>query len=691
MTATSPNILLIEDNPGDARYIRELFEEARDRSDHALDRHQRVFSTPSNDSSRGGSLFHHVTRLEDAVHWLETEDPDVVLLDLNLPDSTGIETLTTLVGAEPTIPIVVLTGLRDRELGIEALRNGAEEYLVKDEIVPDLLIRSVYHAVERKTHEREQLRYETLVEKSTDTSAIIDPDGTIEYLTPSVEHALGYTAEELVGEDCFEYIHPEDRDDARDEFSIMLAEPDYQGSFEFRFLHANGSWIVLHGRGRNLLDEPAIGGLVVSTHDITERKEDEQQLERQRARLAAINQLNDVVNRVTEAVIDQSTRDEIEQIACDELASSDSYEFAWIGESDPTTRTVASRASAGTNGYLERVDISTIPDDQRRNDATALALDTGEMQVISDVHQDERSEPWRTIATEYGFKSWAAIPIRHEESTYGVLNVYADRPQAFREEERAVIDHLGEIVGHAIAAADRKQALMSESVTELEFRIPDIFNSIGVETTPDSRITIAQTITVSDSEFLIYGSASADAIASLERMCEDVPHWESVTIVNGGIEEPRFELQASKPPVMSEIASLGGSVTELIIDAREVQLTVQLPQDVAVRTVIETVQERYPTAEPIARRQVSRGSSASQKLQRAWRTELTDRQRTVIETAYFTGYFEWPRENSGKEVADSLDIASATFSQHLRVAQNKVFGGLLENGTGETEPDSQVE
>jgi len=67
----------------------------------------------------------------------------------------------------------------------------------------------------------------------------------------------------------------------------------------------------------------------------------------------------------------------------------------------------------------------------------------------------------------------------------------------------------------------------------------------------------------------------------------------------------------------------------------------------------------------------------------AFHEDLTDRQRTVVKTAYYAGYFEWPRDSSGEEIAESLDIAPATFSQHLRTAENRIFGALLHDSDDE--------
>ncbi|WP_279529846.1 bacterio-opsin activator domain-containing protein [Halospeciosus flavus] len=667
-------MLLIEDNPGDARYIQELLEEAVALSERSLQRQGGLLERRGGTAAADDTTFVHETRLADGLEQMDAMDPDVVLLDLNLPDSTGLDTLQTVVDHDRFVPIVVLTGLQDRQVGIEALRQGAEEYLVKDEINPDLLVRSVYHAIERKAHEREQQRYETLIEESTDANAILNQDGTVEYVTPSTEHVLGYSPDELVGESVFDYIHPEDHADVRREFDALVTDPDRRSESEFRFKHRDGSWIVLHARGRNLLDDSAIDGLVVYTRDVTERRERERQLEQQRRQLAALNQLNGVVHGVTEAVIDRSTRQEIEQTACDRLAESDSYAFAWVGEPDSRSQTLTVRAASGDEPDLDDV---TVPTDGDESRPSARALQTQAVQTMHDAPVSPVTES-RDGERAPEFASGAAIPIVHEDTVYGVLTVYATREGAFRDEERSVVSHLGEILGHAIAAAERKRALLGDTQVELDFEIRNLVDSFDGAGSFDEAITLDRTVPVSDDEFLVYGTASESEIESLRAMVEEITSWETLDVVSEQLEGVRFELRISDAPIMSEVASLGGSIEYVVVEANDLQMTVRLPQDVEVRQVVETIHERYPQAEAVARRQVSEEEDPSEQIQRVWTDELTDRQRTVVETAYFSGFFEWPRDTTGGEVAESLGISTPTFSEHLRSAEKKLFAGILD-------------
>jgi len=150
ITATSTlKILLIEDNLAEARLLQEFIKLTK---------------------SQNFSLV-HVQKLQDGINQLNSEKYDVILLDLTLPDSQGLASIPQLLKQNPSNPIIVLTNTNDEELAIEAVRQGAQDYLVKRHVNPDTLVRSVRYAIERKQF-LEQLNQinqtlETQVEEKT--------------------------------------------------------------------------------------------------------------------------------------------------------------------------------------------------------------------------------------------------------------------------------------------------------------------------------------------------------------------------------------------------------------------------------------------------------------------------------------------------------------------------------------------
>ncbi|MBI5748600.1 MAG: response regulator [Nitrospinae bacterium] len=121
-------VLLVEDNPGDVRLIQEMLKE--------------------------GDYFRFkltcVERLDEAMKQLDEGVFDVILLDLGLPDSQKLDTLRNVNRKVPDMPIVVITGIADEMLGIEAVRDGAQDYLTKGQTDRNLLIHSIRYSIGRK-------------------------------------------------------------------------------------------------------------------------------------------------------------------------------------------------------------------------------------------------------------------------------------------------------------------------------------------------------------------------------------------------------------------------------------------------------------------------------------------------------------------------------------------------------------
>ncbi|MGD9160348.1 MAG: ATP-binding protein [Desulfobacteraceae bacterium] len=134
MIDTPKKVLLIEDNRGDARLIQEILSEATWRSFE----------------------IEVAERLSEGLEALSVTVFDVVLLDLSLPDSSGLKTLAKIQASSPQTPVVVLTGLDDDILAIDAVRRGAQDFLVKGHINADSLSRAIRYSIERKHAEKEK-------------------------------------------------------------------------------------------------------------------------------------------------------------------------------------------------------------------------------------------------------------------------------------------------------------------------------------------------------------------------------------------------------------------------------------------------------------------------------------------------------------------------------------------------------
>jgi len=137
MIASDLTLLLVEDNPSDARLIEEYLRE-------------RQWGV----ETEGVPEIVHADRLADGIEAL-SDETDLILLDLNLPDSTGLDTLQSMLTSAETTPTVVLTGVDDQQLGVQAVEEGAQDYLIKDQVSPALLQRTIRYSIERARRQRE--------------------------------------------------------------------------------------------------------------------------------------------------------------------------------------------------------------------------------------------------------------------------------------------------------------------------------------------------------------------------------------------------------------------------------------------------------------------------------------------------------------------------------------------------------
>lgn len=165
-------VLLVEDNPGDSRLIREMLVEAT------------------------GAAFdlEYASRLQAGLEHLSGGRIEVVLLDLGLPDSQGLETLTKTYDQAPEVPIIVLTGLNDETLGVQAVNKGAQDYLIKGQVDKNLLVRTIRYAIERKRAEDRERQLQLQLDLSSRLASLgVMATGVAHEINNPVASVVGFT------------------------------------------------------------------------------------------------------------------------------------------------------------------------------------------------------------------------------------------------------------------------------------------------------------------------------------------------------------------------------------------------------------------------------------------------------------------------------------------------------------------
>jgi two-component system, NarL family, sensor histidine kinase UhpB len=278
-------ILVVEDNPVDALLVQSALES--------------MPVAPAEIITR--------ERLAGAVEFLSRETIDVVLLDLGLPDSSGIQTFTTLHTDCPHAAVVVLTGLDDDATGLEAMRRGAQDYLVKRDIHSSTLGRSLRYAVERQRITAELVASEERFHLAvTGASAGLwdwDPRSDKVYFAPRFKEILGYADHELPNDLAVfrANIHPDDLPITH-EISGRFARGERDLDIDYRVLTKSGDYRWVNSRGRALWNRKGELHRVVGwILDITERKlaeealrESSEKLRRLAARLQAVREAESI-------------------------------------------------------------------------------------------------------------------------------------------------------------------------------------------------------------------------------------------------------------------------------------------------------------------------------------------------------------------------------------------------------------
>jgi PAS domain S-box-containing protein len=255
-------ILLFEDNPGDANLIEEMLEEFAD-FPYELK---------------------NVETLKEGLELLKEQQFDVILSDLRLPDSDGTETFLDIHATNSRVPIIILTGINNENVGIDAVKKGAQDYLVKGQVDGRLLNRSIRYSIERKRSEEElqksEERYRIITEQTG--QLIYDfniREGEISW-AGAIEKITGYTAEEFKSIHCTPWQEdvPPNLKHSHERIDMFLKK---RGKFnrEFRFRRKDGKYIHIEENFICLEDENGNPYRVLGIlKDITEKKEAEEAL-----------------------------------------------------------------------------------------------------------------------------------------------------------------------------------------------------------------------------------------------------------------------------------------------------------------------------------------------------------------------------------------------------------------------------
>lgn len=237
-------VLLIEDNPGDARLVQEMLRDVSEISWRVI----------------------HVDRLDSGLELLTTKRFDICLLDLFLPDSKSDTTIEQL-GRFFDLPIVVMTGLDDAEMGYKALKNGAQDYIVKSSLDGQGLARTIRYAMERYRLEQ---RISKMFNSSNDVILLLDPESErILEANPAASIILGYSHDDLLAT-ALETLTKQHSESWRTYLASILEKKKEQ-STQLSLMSRSHQELQFEASA-SVIEEQGKHPIVVTMRDVTERK-----------------------------------------------------------------------------------------------------------------------------------------------------------------------------------------------------------------------------------------------------------------------------------------------------------------------------------------------------------------------------------------------------------------------------------
>ncbi|ELY98429.1 bacterio-opsin activator domain-containing protein [Natrialba asiatica] len=696
----SITVLVVDNEPGFADLAGEMLE--RERSELVVEA---------------------ATSGEEALEFIERRDVDCIVSDYEMPDLTGLELLERVREDDPEVPFVLFTGRGSEAVASEAIDAGVTQYLQKGTGQEQyaLLANQITNAVaqyraetelresERRyertvttLHEttRELMRaetkagiYETAVETAAEMGGVVAAAAyAFESTARMLDHVVSASAEEVCGVVDSEIEAAREDGLVWEAFSAgtttryeactrpggILKTELVQRSEIVVPLGSHGALVA--GTDAESFDETTaevVEILAANTEAALDRAEREQLLRehdrtltRQNEELTRLNHINEIIREINHGVAQASTRSGIESTVCERLADTDRYRFAWIASDDPPVPTAWTGVDAA---YMDR--IREASDQAPEVALIRQTLATEQPCVVRDVLDAEPWEQRRAEALTYGFQRVLAVPLTDGEREFGALLVHIGGGDEIGDAEREVLAELGETIGHAIHSVERTRAMLTDSRLELELECRDprlLFNRLT--TRIDEPLTVAGVIDRPNDEFVCF--VSAPSSVDLRPVADEWAVIETCSVVSDGDDETLFEVTGSTTPLIDVLRTYDVTVRTAVAEAGTSTLVLEVPKQVEARTLFEAISERYPDTELEARRETASARSA-QQLDTHLEEELTDRQYEALQAAHYSGFFEWPRESTGEDLAGVLDVSSPTYQYHLRAAERKLVALAL--------------
>ncbi|TYL40270.1 hypothetical protein CV102_01435 [Natronococcus pandeyae] len=417
--------------------------------------------------------------------------------------------------------------------------------------------------------------------------------------------------------------------------------------------------------------------------NITDRKRSELRVQEQNTELETLNQVNSIVRNVIDSLLAGVTKTDIETAICEQLATSSLFHSAYIVDRSLDDRGFSVRASAGFSEETERT-LADLENADCSGTGLETAIDEGSTEAVNGLFEaGSIPGPVADVARHHGYESHLIVPICYRRTTYGALVVNAIDFHAFSDREQSAFDVLGDAIGYAYNAIENRQLLHADAVTELRFEVsePDsLLATISDQT--ECTVVLDGVVPAGDGTLRCYVTITE---TPPETVLESIDGLDGITahVVSERTDDFLLECTIRAGSPLVPLVEYGATVEAARAQDGTLELSAAVAAGSEVRSVVEAVLSNRPTARLRSKQRTERSIRSTREFRAALDDRLTDRQRDMLEAAYFAGYFERPRETTGGEIADSFDISPPTFHQHLQTGLNKLAGLALDQDQGE--------
>lgn len=411
----------------------------------------------------------------------------------------------------------------------------------------------------------------------------------------------------------------------------------------------------------------------------TERRlrDRERSLERETRKLARANEFNTAVREIDATLMQADTREEITEAVTEQLAAVDGIELVWIGGEESrqgriVPRTWDGEVSAGQ--YLDEISLVT-----DSTEPTVEAADTGAVTRVQNIAEAVHDGDWQTAALARGFQSALCLPLTYKDISYGTLSLYADQPEFFDDLSWATLRDLSNRVANASNAVDHQRAVHSERTTEVTIQLAETSIPVyAIASRADCTLTVERTTTQSDGSIQQYVSIADADTSTVADAARELAVVTAVSVEDASGDTDLLGIRYTGDLFSSVLADRGLRVQTLTADAETATVTVLVPDAFDVSRLFETLAELELAYELVSKRDRTPTPVTADDPDR-FRSQLTPRQQEVLDVAYQHGFFESPRECTGEDLADRLDVSAQTVYRHLRTAQRKLIQTVFED------------